>query len=253
MGKQYLLILTATITPASGVKVERSDPALRRADYRDAFTYWLNHADPRLKNILLIENSGADLSEFKAAADKSNKQVEIISIPPNPPPAGMHYGYSELQMIDHGLEQSQFWAKATHLIKATGRLYFPDLPRLLDSVPEDFKIVVDARARLPFRPSEKGFVSAQLFLAQHEFYDSTMRKSYHSLAKEFHYPSLVEHLFFELLTPLRQQNGVLLRFPVNCEPVGFAGHLHKRYDSPGRLAAAKARSILRVVAPDFWF
>ena len=235
------------------MNVLRRDPVLRRSDYQEAFTYWLNHPDPRLANILLIENSGADLSEFRAAANESGKQVEIISISPNPPPTGLHYGYSELQMIDHGLAQSKLWGTTTHLIKATGRLYFPDLPRLLDSLPETFQVIVDARARLPFRPSEKGFVSAQLFLAEHQFYDSTLRESYHSLAKEFHYPALVEHLFFEALTPLQGQDGVFLRFPVNCEPVGFAGHLHKRYDSPRRRVAAKARSILRVIAPDFWF
>jgi len=251
--KQFLLLLTATVTPAPGTKVSRSDPALRRSDYFTAFTYWLNHPDPRLRQILLVENSAADLSEFKAAADRSGKQVEILSITPNPPPPEMHYGYSELQMIDQALAQSSLRRTTTHMIKATGRLTFPHLPRLLNQVPDDFRIVVDGRARMPFRKSERGFISAQLLLARHDFYDEVLRTGYTALAKAFHYPALVEHLFFELLTPLKGQEGVALRFPVNCEPVGFAGHHAKRYDSPQRLLITAIRSVLRVVAPNFWF
>jgi hypothetical protein len=249
----FLLLLTATVTPAPGAKVARNNPALRRSDYFNAFNFWLNHPDPRLSHILFIENSGADLSDFQAAADRSGKQVEMISIPPNPPPPGMHYGYSELQMIDQALAQSCLRQKTKYMIKATGRLTFPDLPRLLNKLPADFLVVVDARARLPFRKSERGFISVQLFVARHDFYDEHLRKGYHALTPEYHYPEMLEHLFFERLTPLKDQAGILLRFPVNCEPVGFAGHLTKRYDSPQRRATSTVRALLRVVAPEFWF
>ncbi len=252
MTKQFLLLLTATITPAPGSKVSRSDPAVRRDDYLTAFRYWLQHPDPRLRQILLVENSAADLSDFRLAASQSSKSVEIISIPPNPPPPGMHYGYSELQMIDQALGQSTLRQGTTHLIKATGRLIFPSLPRLLDKLPENLQIAVDSRARLPFRPSEHGFVAVQIFVVSHQFYDENLRTGYTSLAPEFHYPEMLEHLFFERLSPLKGQDGVLLRFPVNCEPVGFAAHLTKRYDSPSRRLTAAARAVLRVVAPDFW-
>jgi hypothetical protein len=250
--KQFLLLLTATVTPALGTRVSRSDPALRRSDYFTAFTHWLQHPDPRLNQILLVENSCADLSDFRAAAHKSSKNVEIISIPPNPPPPGMHYGYSELQMIDRALAQSTLRQNTTHLIKATGRLIFPALPRLLDKLPDSFDVAVDARASLPFRPGQGGFISVQLFLASHKFYDENLRTVYTALAPEFHYPEMLEHLFYERLTPLKGQEGILLRFPVNCEPVGHAAHLTKRYDSPGRRLTAKARAVLRVVAPEFW-
>ncbi len=253
MRNQFLFLLTATITPAAGVHVARADPALRRADYFKAFSYWLNSQDSRLGRILFVENSGADLAEFQAAASASTKEIEFISIPPNPPPPEMHYGYSELEMIDQALHLSNLLPKTTHLIKATGRLIFPDLPKLLDRVPDNIRVMVDARARLPFRPSERGFISSQLFVAEHKFYNSTLRTSYKDLARSYHYPSFIEHLFFERLTPLKGQSGIFLRFPINCEPVGFAGHLTKRYDSPQRMLTIQARSILRVLAPNFWF
>ncbi len=198
------------------------------------------------------ENSGADLAEFREAAAGSAKKVEIISVPPNPPPPEMHYGYSELQMIDYALGASSLRQETSHMIKITGRLIFPGLPRLLDKLPASLKIAVDARARLPFRPSERGFISTQLFVASHDFYDSGLRKAYLSLAKAHHYPHLVEHLFFEHLAHRKGERDLLLRFPVNCEPVGFMGHADKQYDSPSRFMITKARAISRVLAPNFW-
>ncbi len=253
MNKDFLVVLTGTITPSPGALVSRSDPALRRADYLNAFKFWLDHPDSRFRRILFAENSGADLAEFRTLADQSGKEVEIIQIPPNPPPPRKHYGYSELQMIDLVLAKSKLRKKTTHMIKATGRLTFPALPRLLDRLPENFRFVGDARARLPFRPSERGFVSVQLFLTKHDFYDQALRTGYHDLTESYNYPEFLEHLFFERLTPLKGQDGVLLRFPINCEPVGIGAHWGMRYDNPKRVAIAKVRAFLRVVAPDFWF
>jgi hypothetical protein len=80
-----------------------------------------------------------------------------------------------------------------------------------------------------------------------------LRKSYQDLAKSRHYPYFVEHVFFEKLAHLKGQKDILFRFPVNCEPVGFAGHATKEYNSPSRFLLTKARAICRVIAPDFWF
>ena len=249
---KFLLILSGTITPAPGVNVSRRDPAVRRADYLHAFNYWLNHPDPRLRQIAFAENSGADLSEFRNSAARTDKSVEIISIPPNHPPPDMHYGYSELQMLDQALSQSQLRQQTTHMIKTTGRLIFPALPRLLDKLPTNLRLAVDARARLPFRPSEHGFISTQLFIARHDFYDDVLRKRYLQLAKENHYPFLIEHQFFDLLAHRKGEEDLLLRFPVNCEPVGFKAHAATQYNTPSRLLITKARAIARVVAPNFW-
>jgi hypothetical protein len=206
-----------------------------------------------LRHILFTENSSANLSEFHEAASRSSKQVEIIALPADHRPSDMHYGYSELMMIDQALAASQLRQETSHMIKITGRLMFPTLPRLLDHLPSNLRLAVDARSRLPFRPSEHGFISTQLFLASHDFYDATLKNGYLSLAKAHHYPHLVEHLYFERLAHLETGNGILLRFPVNCEPVGFRAHLGKEYNSPSRLLITTARALLRVITPRFWF
>ena len=248
---EYLLSLTATVTPATGVQLVRSDPAVRRADYLDAFRFWLAHPDPRLNRILFVENSGADLAGFREEAARSGKEVELISVPKSPAPAGLHYGYSELLMLDSALEQSRIRAETTHLVKATGRLIFPDLPKLLDRLPTAYDLAVDARGNLPFRKSSKGFIPTQLLLASHAFYDTHLRKSYLALRSD--YPYYIENLFYDHVLALPPSPQILMRWPVSCEPVGFAAHASKRYNSPQRLLITQLRSALRVLAPRFWF
>ncbi len=224
---------------------------MRRADYFNAFTYWLKHKDPRLRRILFTENSGADLSEFHDAARKSGKEVEIISIPPHSPPPGMNYGYCEFEMIDRALSQSRLREQSTHLIKTTGRLIFPDLPELLDRLSDNVQVAVDARGKLPGRSHERGHITVQLFVASHEFYDTALRKSYLDLTPPHHYPHLIEHMFFELLAQ-RREKDVLLRFPVNCEPLGFSAHRNESYGTPRRMLTRKLRALSRLCEPWFW-
>jgi len=248
--KDFLLCLTATITPMTGVVLNRGDPAVRRDDYLKAFRYWLGNPDPRLTRILFIENSGADLAEFQREADLSPKQVEIVSTPALWPPEGLHYGYSELLMIDQALDRSQLYPQTTHLIKATGRLLFPDLPKLLDRLPPVFDLAVDTRISLPFRASVSTFVPTQLLIASRRLYDEHLRKGYLDLRAD--YPKYIEHALYDRIKALPPSGEIILRWPVNCEPVGFAAHAAKRYDAPQRRLITYMRSAMRTIAPGFW-
>ena len=251
MQNTYLLVLTATITPDSSIRLARSDPGLRRQDYFNAFCYWLNHNDPRLSRILLVENSGADLADFRLVASRSKKKTEFVSLPAERLPPGLHYGYGELAMLDLALAQSRLRLETTHMIKVTGRLLFPGLPKLLRRLPANFGLAVDARRNLPFRRSANGFIPTQLLIASHDFYDFHLRRCYRELKPQ--YPYYIENLFFDRLRAMHDVQGILWRYPVNCEPLGSAAHAHKRYDHPTRTLITMLRAFFRVVAPGFWF
>jgi hypothetical protein len=247
------LTLTATITPSPGTNLVRSDPEVRRGDYLRALTHWLAAPDPRLRRILFIENSGADLRPFREVAARSDKQVDLLSLPPNPLPAGVHYGYAELEMLDRAFRQSELRQGTTHMIKVTGRLIFPSLPRLLDRLPQNFRFAADARRNLPFRRVVgRGFVTTMLFLARHDLFDAILRKSYDSLQPSGRYPHFLENLVYERIIPLADGKDIFLRFPINCEPVGAPAHTMGRYDSRSRLLMTTARAISRVVVPKLW-
>lgn len=241
--------MTATITPS--VKIKRNDPNVRRADYFNAFRYWLDHPDPRFGNILLMENSGADLSEFHAAARKTAKRVEIISVPPSPPPPAQAYGYSELEMMDFALGQSKLRQETTHMVKLTGRLIYPTLPRLLNKIPDWPAMVADSRKPLPFRRTETVTVTSQLFVVKHDFYDLHLRKSYLVAHKDAR-PFFVEHVFWLILSDPKVKDQVMFRFPINCEPEGYGGATNRNYANPQRRMVRVARAAGRVLAPGFW-
>ncbi len=248
----FLLTMTATVTPAAAANVKRADPRVRLEDYKQALRFWLRYPHPAADNILLLENSGADLSELHSIARDENplaKQVEILSILGNCIPPGRNYGYTEMQLLDDGLAQSRLRSQTTHLIKVTGRLTFPELGRALDLTPKPFTVLADFR-KLGF--PRRGFdASTQLFIVSHAVYDQVLRNS----REEMNSTSirLLEHLIAHKLAPLRGQPGIHLRFPINVEPVGISGFTARAYNSPRQALTRATRALLRRVAPGFWF
>ena len=259
----YLVVLTATIVPATEY-VSRADPRVRLDDYKSGFRFWLHHPHPRLDKILFLENSGADLSELHAIFSRENrlgKTVEFISVGANRIPAGVHYGYGEMEMLDLGLQQSRLRRQTTHMIKATGRLTFPAIGRLLDRLPEEFKICVECRIPTScyrwginplkiLRSRREAYTSTQLMIFSHEFYNRELQRLYPTLAatEGRHYETVI-------YPPILRQEGmpgVFLRWPVDVEPVGIMGHSNKPYGTAKRRMVSRIRTLMRRVAPNFW-
>ena len=249
---RYLLVMTATIVPAANAGVKRADPLLRLEDYKHALRYWLNYEHAAAERILLLENSGADLSELRAIATDENprgKPVEILSVEGNRIPEGTNYGYTEMEMLDDGLALSQLRRETTHMVKATGRLVFPALGKALDRIALPFELMVDCR-KLGF--PRRGFDAAvQLFVCSHEFYDRVLRDA----KKEINSTDLrlLEHLIFRKVIPFKGRPGYYLRFPCNVEPVGYSGFKSRSYRSPKTALTRAMRAALRVIAPGYWF
>jgi hypothetical protein len=244
--------MTATIIPAANAGVKRADPQLRLEDYKQALRYWLNYDHRAVEQILLLENSGADLAELRAIASDENplgKPVEILSVPGNQIPEGTNYGYTEMQMLDEGLAVSQLQQQTTHMIKVTGRLTFPALGKALDRIGKPFDLMVDCR-KLGF--PRRGFdASTQLFVCSHDFYDRVLRDSKKKMNSTD--IRLLEHLIFRQVISFKGQPGIYLRFPCNIEPVGYSGFKSRSYNSPKAAIIRAIRAALRVIAPGYWY
>jgi hypothetical protein len=250
--ERYLLVMTATVIPAANAAVKRADPRLRLEDYKQALRYWLAYPHPAADRILLLENSGADLTELRAIAADENprgKKVEILSVPGNRIPEGTNYGYTEMEMLDEGLAVSKLRAETTHMIKVTGRLTFPSLGKALDLIPEPFELMVDCR-KLGF-PRRGYDASTQLFVCSHDFYNRELRDSHKAMNSTD--VRLLEHLIFRKVIPFKGRSGYYLRFPCNVEPVGYSGFKSRSYNSPKTAITRAIRGVLRVLAPNYWF
>jgi hypothetical protein len=258
MANNLILVLTSTVSPARGANVRRSDADLRREDYIAALTFWLNLEDPRLNRIVFIENSGADLSGFEDLVRRNNphnKTVEFISTGITEIPNGIHYGWGELQMLDEGLSQSSLFAQATHFVKATGRLTFPRIGRLIDRMPSGCDVLVDCR--IPVREFRRGamlipaliqrrgaYASTQLAIFRSWTYEKYFRGVYRNM-KPWTRSGSMESVIYDRLQEVAKEINVVWRFPVNCDPVGIGARYGDNYQSTQKKVMSAVRGFLR--------
>lgn len=251
--------MTATVTPAPNAQVKRSSPQLRLEDYKCALRFWLRYPHRAVQRILFLENSGANLSELRAIAERENplnKKVEFLSLPVHEIPPGSNYGYTELQMLDEGFAQSQLRRATTHMVKTTGRLTFPALGKALDRIEKcasasgtGLELMIDCR-RLGF-PRRGADARVQLFVCSLDFYDRVVRGANREMSPGG--PRLLEQLVFQKVIPFKGQPGYYLRFPCNIDPVGHFGFKDRRYDSVRTAVSRHIRALLRVIAPGYWY
>jgi hypothetical protein len=248
----YLLVLTACVDPSAGSsRLERADPEVRLRDYQQSLRFWLRYRDERLARILFIENSGYPLDGLQKIASEENplgKRVEFVSLNCNSYPAKNSYGYAELVMLDLGLRQSALREETTHMVKATGRLTFPGLGRLLDRIPDGIAFGVDARTwSTPWKRRAVPFVGSQLLIFRHDFYQTHIQRSYEEMARTTHW---IESFLYAKLKPLAKEG--LMRFPVSADPVGQPAHRYESYSSAKQKTVNWIRAITRVIFPHWW-
>ena len=247
---EYVIVLTACIDPGDKhPRLQRRDPEVRLRDYQEALSFWVTHPDPRLRKIVFIENTGYSLEALEESARAANsfgKELEFLSFQCNECPPGLTYGYPELTMLDRGFSESQLIQSSRYLVKATGRLRFPELPRLLDRLPKEYLFAVDGRNN---RFQSLPFVPTQLMIFSVDFYRTHLLGLREQMTPNL---ALIEYLFYEKLMTFQGQPGAILRWPVNVEPLGKAGHNAKEYSAPKQRLFSMGRAACRVLLPQWW-
>jgi hypothetical protein len=259
-GARFTLLLTASIAPKVGVSrtFVRTDPAVRLGDYCEALRFWLRLRLPEIGAIVFAENTGYPLDAVAAVvreAGSAAPPVELLSFDHPPPPEGLHYGYSEFELVNAALDASAELRRRRHFIKVTGRYHFPDLPRLLRRLPDDFRVAVDSRGLRPWplAASSNPIATVGLALFERRFYERELGGLTRTMvpAPPWTRQQFIESVLFDALWPRRNEPGILLRWPVNCEPVGW-GSNGDDYRSLGKRWRAAVRAAARVVCPSLW-
>ena len=249
----FLLVLTCTIDPSSGwAPPVRSNPEVRLADYSYALRRWLQTQDSRLGNLLLIENSGfcvAPLMKTVQEVATGGKRVELISLDCNHYPSGVHYGYAELAMLEVGIASSTLAKSARYIIKVSGRLFFPALPKLLDSLPSDFPFAVDSRTPWRWWIDQPTLVASQLMIFSTDFWQQHIAGSKSRMGSGI---SHIEDLIYQICFSEREHPSAILRWKVSCEPIGRAAHWDKDYASFPERSKKWIRAVARRIAPFLW-
>ena len=246
----YVVLLTATIDPGLyGKDLARNNAQLRIEDYQHSLKFWMGISDPRIRGIVFCENSGADLNAFKERARNSTIPIEFLSFDGNSKPAGVHYGWSELGIIDHAIQESSLIAECQYFIKATGRLRFPRISKLLDSTNTDFDAIVDHRKKYKGESGCHTRARTQLMLFSKAFYEGHFLDARDEMLGKC---SHIEEFIAAKLISLQEGPKIIRRFPVECPPVGITGWKGDSYQSKSNRAKNAARSLMRKLVPWVW-
>lgn len=256
--QKYILLMTACIQPSqvniSRHAIWRNDPEIRLNDYKTALEFWLRYPDQRISGIVLVENSGYDLEELRKLASRlnpHNRDTEFLQIRAAAIPEGLHYGYSEVEMIDHAFTQSSLIRNCAHVIKVTGRIFFPDLSRLLNRVRNHHLIVTDCRD-FRFLHIRRRMILTTLFIVRKDFYMDSLFEARQQMVAT--HTGLIEWMYYRILRPLydARPRDLVLRFPINVEPVGFGAHWNIDYSSRKKKLISTGRGMLRFLFPALW-
>ncbi|MBU3714502.1 MAG: hypothetical protein FGM46_06085 [Ferruginibacter sp.] len=248
--------MTACIRPYNTIAYNnprfRSDIAQRLIDYETAFRFWLNYNASQILNIVFIDNSGYPLDSFKAISENENvynRNIEFLQIVPKPIPPGIHYGYSELEMIDIAAEQSRLINQTKFFIKVTGRLYFPKLKSLLNSVKGSTLFLADSRD-YSFAGKSKRYILTTLLVVNKDFFNRKLKRAFNEMTPGE--TSHFETLYYRILKPIENiDKRIILRFPFNVNPVGYGAHWNVNYKSFTKRLEYFIRGIFRFLLPQF--
>ena len=133
-----VLLLTATVTPPSGVPaLQRTDPKQRLDDYREALAFYLPLVGTTFESIVFAENSASDIGALRqlVASSGAAGAVEFLSFNGLDHPAAYGRGYGEFKLVDYAMNHSRRLQADADVWKCTGRYRIKNIVELVRSRP----------------------------------------------------------------------------------------------------------------------
>jgi hypothetical protein len=250
MRDKVLIVLTATVTPSAfRDQTMLQDKQVRLGQYLQAIDFWLTYPDDRITGVVFCDNSGVASDLFANVSSKSGRAFEFLSFVDAACPEGVHYGYGELGIIDYVINNSDLVQKCGRIVKATGRLTFPTVNRLLDNIDAKCVFAIDCHhvktrnIKYPFRSR------TQIFYFQRDFY----RNYFLGMRNEMigHCSHIEEFLPRKLDVLDLPDDDIMFRWKCECVARGI-GSNQNDYQSIGNVLRYSVRGLLRVLLPKLW-
>lgn len=257
MNIKNLLLLTATITPKSGVpNLKRTHPEDRLNDYAQALTFYLSQVGQACDGIIFVENSNSDISKLKDLVDSQNKTnaVEFIVFDGLDYPTHYDRGYGEFRLLDYGMSRSQLVKQSTDartiIWKVTGRYIVQNLAEIIATQPHEFDLYCHCR-NYP-----KYWVDTYFMAWTPEGYETCLRDVYHRLKTNV--PGIPQGIAAEELLRswleqrfIRNNVHVIRRFRRTPDLSGIRGADNKGYATDNQWKYTFRRNISRLF-PWIW-
>jgi len=146
-----LVFITATINAGNTPCVKRIDPDVRRRDYLRGLHSWLT---PDCKaDILLCENSGADVSDFQEAALSRpfSGSVRCLSFSGNSGAEKFGKGYGEIEMLKYAFDAYPEMSNYRYILKVSGRYKYLNASEVIKRISASTAdLVCDIHANLTY-------------------------------------------------------------------------------------------------------
>jgi len=253
MKTKNILLLTATITPRTGVpNLKRTDPTLRLRDYEQALKFYLSKLNQCCDAIVFAENSNSDVSSLKKLAAERNlsNQVEFVVFDGLDYPPHYDRAYGEFKLIDYAMANSKIIASQsenTIVWKITGRYVVENLDKLINRQPKNFGIYCN------FRNFPKHWVDTYLIAWTPSAYQIGLQNVYQKL--KLNDPDVPSNSGAEELLRkwFDQQPNIkfVRRFKVTPLVEGFRGADNRGY-STNDLWKFRIRNSINILIPWLW-
>lgn len=146
MANGVCLVLTSTIEvdhPEFLRPGGRLETRQRLDDYAAALKAWITRQDA-LRDIVFVDNSGHPLDELHEVVDRhaaAGKRVELISFRTVGYSATKGRSFGELDILRTALCRSKLLEQADVFAKVTGRVFIPNVDRIVRAIAPDCDIV----------------------------------------------------------------------------------------------------------------
>jgi hypothetical protein len=218
------ILLTATVTPQVTADLYIQDPEVRRAQYMTSLRHWMPMAARHGAALVLVENSGADLTGLASEALGSvPRDLHLLSAPP-PSEEDVHRGKGAAEAAMMDLFCATFRDDpAEAWYKVTGRLYVKNFTRCIpELLPVDSVI---ARVAMNLGQMDTRFFGATAGTWSSHFTDAGR----HVLDRE---EIFIEKVLMRRVLTAMGQGTRLLRFGAQPAFLGRSGtHADRVYDS----------------------
>lgn len=271
--KQYsriILLMTATITPRNCPDAQ-FEPWERRRRYLAAFRYYLEKIGVGMYDgIVFAENSGEELDDFAHAIPLHLKQsVELLSAPPEIFPANLRKN-NEFLLLDYAVDHSMLMKNGVSgFFKVTGRYYLRNIKSLMRDVRsscDNLQLYCDQRdhrlySSLGMKRTERDG-DTRFFFSSIQFW----RDNFYGYFRRHPEWRRVEDIMFEVAE--QHYDDERCRFRFRHQPL-LGGNQYSGSQGqsvicmgvriPPRIYFAiyyirwSIESLLRKIAPNFWF
>jgi len=223
---------------------------LRLADYRNSLQLWVKSGF--FEKIVFCDNSNFTTSKLESLLETDNLEnphsvtLEILSCSDSAR-TDLHYGYSELGILDYALSNSNLIRESSFFVKCTGRLFYPDVNTILSKVTSNTKFIVDSRSDILFIKNKQ--ITTQLLVFNSNFYRDNVFNTRNEMTLDEYY---IEKFLYRKLIKYKNDPQCVFRWSKECVPVGVAAHSGINYRSTKKTILSSIRNAARLLMPNIW-